>query len=82
MIDWDLISKDIVVIAKYYDYLSGNKNIVPFTIDGEWLHSDLCNVGCFIEKCSIIAIRPSAMIAVANAINTRLHDVINEDEET
>jgi len=78
MINWDLIEDDVVVIAKYNDDLSGSKCITQFTIDIiGWLHSK--NVNCFIEQCVIIAVRPSASIDVASAINKRLYAVMNED---
>jgi len=77
MIDWSLIDEDVVVIAKYTDELSGAKFIAQFTIDSGFLHSKYAEEVC-ITECIIIAVRPSAVIAVTNAINPTLFTVINE----
>ena len=79
MIDWDLVDKDIVVIAKCTKPCASIRRIVTFVIEDDWLYSSYCGVEYSIEKCEIIAIRPSATITVANAINKKLHDVMNED---
>ena len=75
MIDWDLIDKDVVAIAKCTKPCASIRRIVTFIIEDDWLYSSDCGVEYSIEKCEIIAIRPSAMITVANAINKKLHDV-------
>ena len=75
MIDWDLIDDDVVVIARCVMPCPSIRKIVEFIVEGDWLYSEYCGVEYLIEKCDIIAIRPSAMIAVANAINKKLRDV-------